>query len=91
MTFGCGSAPGNVRRDDVDVMPATARFAREEMHVLADPAQVRIVVLGDQRDAQRPLVALDELEIGQVRAASGGYDARALSGSGGFKSGMGCG
>ena len=48
---------GNVRRDDVDVMPATTCLAREEVHVLADAAQVRIVVLRDQRDAERPLVA----------------------------------
>ena len=47
----------DVRRDDVDVMTAAARLAREEMDVLADAAQVRIVVLGDQRDAKRPLVA----------------------------------
>ena len=72
----------DVRRDDVDVMPATTRFAREEMNVLADPAQVRIVVLRDQRDAKRPLVALDELEIGQIRESWDGYDARALSGRG---------
>ena len=57
MTCGCASAPGNVRRDDVDVMAAAPRLAREEMHVLADPAEVRIVVLRDQRDAERPLVA----------------------------------
>ena len=67
MTFGCGSAPGMLRRDDVDVMAATARFAGEEMDVLADATQVRIVVLRDQRDAQRTLVALGGFEIGQVR------------------------
>src|SRR5215831_4421528 len=47
-------------------MSATARLARKEMDVLADAAQVRIVVLGHQRDAQRALVAFDELEIREV-------------------------
>ena len=56
MTFGCGSRARNVRRDDVDVMPAPACLAGEEVHVLADAAEVRIVVLRDQRDAQRALV-----------------------------------
>ena len=41
-----------VRRDDVDVMTEPARFAREEMDVLADAAEVRIVVLGDERDTE---------------------------------------
>jgi hypothetical protein len=55
-----------VRRNDVDVVAATARFAREEMDVLADTAQMRIVVLGHQRDAQRAFVALDELEVRKI-------------------------
>ena len=53
MTFGCGSRARDVRRDDVDVVSAPTRFAGEEVDVLADAAEVRIVVLRDQRDAQR--------------------------------------
>ena len=34
-------------------MPEPARLAREKMHVLADAAEVRVVVLGDERDPQR--------------------------------------
>ena len=62
---------GNVRRDDVDVMSAAARFAGEEVHVLADAAQVRIVVLGDERDAQRALVVSvrEGGKIGKRRSA----------------------
>jgi hypothetical protein len=37
-------------------MPAPARLAREEVHVLAHATQVRVVVLRHQRDPQRPLV-----------------------------------
>ena len=33
-------------------MTEAARFAREEMDVLADAAEVRIVVLGDEGDAK---------------------------------------
>lgn len=40
----------NVRRDYVDLVTVTARFAREEMNVLADAAQVRVVILGDECD-----------------------------------------
>jgi hypothetical protein len=57
---------GNVRRDDVHVVPATTSFAREEMHVLADAAEMRIVVLGHQRNAQRSLV-VGQLERGELR------------------------
>ena len=32
-------------------MTELARFTREEVHVLADAAEMRIVVLADQRDA----------------------------------------
>ena len=39
---------------------------REEVDVLAHPTQMRIVVLGHQSDAQRALVARDELEIRKV-------------------------
>ena len=88
MTFGCGSAPGNVRRDDVDVVPAATRFAREEVNVLAHPAEVRIVVLGDQRDAERPLVARQRKRSGDCGSAGWLRRAR-LVWSGGFKSGMG--
>jgi hypothetical protein len=49
--------PRNVRRDDVDVVAAPAGFPGKEVDVLADAAEVRVVVLGDQRDTQRPLVA----------------------------------
>ena len=41
------------RSDDVDVMATASRLAREEMNVLADSTEVRIVVLGDQRDSER--------------------------------------
>jgi hypothetical protein len=51
--------PRNMGRDDVDVMAAAAGLAGEEVDVLADPAEVRIVVLRDQRNTQRPLVALE--------------------------------
>ena len=43
----------DVRSDDVDVMAETPGLSREEMHVLADSAEVRIVVLGDECDAKR--------------------------------------
>jgi len=42
-----------IRRDNVDVMTAPPRFAREEMHVLADSTEMRIVVLGDESDSER--------------------------------------
>jgi len=42
MRMTCGSCP--------------APFAREKMDVLADAAQVRVVVLGYQRDPERPRV-----------------------------------
>ena len=41
----------NVRRNDVDVVAVAARLAGEEVHVLADAAEVGIVVLRHQRDA----------------------------------------
>ena len=47
----------NVRCDDVDMVPATPRFSREKMNVLANPAQMRVVVLRHQRDAERSRVA----------------------------------
>src|SRR5436309_16088083 len=37
-------------------MPATARFAREEMHVLADGTEVRIVILRHQCKAEGTVV-----------------------------------
>ena len=49
---------GDVRRDYVDMVAVPARFAREEMHVLTDAAEVRIVVLRHQRDAQRTRVLM---------------------------------
>jgi hypothetical protein len=45
--------PGDIRRDHVDVVSTAASFAGKEVHVLADPAEVRIVVLGNYRDAKR--------------------------------------
>jgi hypothetical protein len=42
----------DVRRDDIDVMSATTGLASEEMHVLADTPEVRIVVLRHQRNAE---------------------------------------
>jgi hypothetical protein len=41
------------------MMPAQPRLAREEVDVLADPAQVRVVVLRDDADAERLAVQLD--------------------------------
>ena len=46
----------NVRGDDVDMMSAATSLAGEEMNVFADPTQVRVVVLRDQRNPQRLLV-----------------------------------
>jgi hypothetical protein len=43
----------DVRGDNVDVMSVAARFAGDDVHVLADAAEVRIVVLGDERDSER--------------------------------------
>ena len=42
----------DVRRDDVYVMSKTPRFTRKEVDVLADPAEVRVVVLGYECDAK---------------------------------------
>ena len=42
-----------VRRDDVDVVTSRARLPGEEVHMLADPSNVRVVVLRHQRDAER--------------------------------------
>ena len=50
------SGARQIRRDDVDVMPAPTCLPGEEVHVLAHAAQVRIVVLRHQRDAQGTLV-----------------------------------
>jgi hypothetical protein len=47
---------GDVRGDDVDVVSTPAGFAGEEVNVLANAAEVRIVVLRDQGNAKRPLV-----------------------------------
>ena len=43
----------DVRRDDIDVVAAAPRFPREKMHVLANPAQVGVVILRHQGDAER--------------------------------------
>ena len=54
MRMTCGSYRArHVGGDDVDLMSVSARFAREEMHVLADATEMRIVVLGDERDPER--------------------------------------
>jgi hypothetical protein len=52
-------------------MSTPARFAGKEVHVLADPAEVRIVVLRHQRDAQAPLVVSvrKDGKIGKRRSA----------------------
>ena len=63
---------GDVRRDDVDVVPTTARLAREEVDVLTDPAKVGIVVLRHQRNAQRPAISsrLENRQIGEGRVTT---------------------
>jgi hypothetical protein len=43
----------NPGRDDVNVMSAAARLTRKEVNVLADSAEVGIVILGDERDSER--------------------------------------
>jgi hypothetical protein len=43
---------GDVRCDDIYVMSPSSSLAGEEMHVLADPTQMRIVVLRYERDAK---------------------------------------
>jgi hypothetical protein len=50
------SRAGNIRRDDINLVSIPTRLAREEVDVLTDPAEVRIIVFGDQRDPQRPRV-----------------------------------
>ena len=49
------------------MMPPSPRFPREEVHVLADPTEVRIVVLGHQRNAQWTLIRLEKFQVRQVR------------------------
>jgi hypothetical protein len=51
-----------IRRDDVDVMAVKASFTREEVHVLADAAQVRVVVLGDLRNPESVHSVLSQTE-----------------------------
>ena len=51
ITSGESSRTREIRRDDVDVMAAKPRLTREKMNVLADAAEVRIVVLGDLGDS----------------------------------------
>ena len=60
--------PVDVRGDDVDFVAEPARLLREEMHVLAHAAEMRIVVLRDEGDAQRRQAAR-EIRIAQVRPA----------------------
>ena len=47
-----GDSSLDVRGDDVDVMTEAARFAREEVNVFADAAEVWVVVLGDECDTK---------------------------------------
>ena len=42
------------RGDDVNLMSPAASLSGEEMDVLADATEMRIVVLGNERDSQRP-------------------------------------
>ena len=46
----------NVGRDDVHLVSVSTRLAREEVYVLANAAQVRIVILRDERDSERARV-----------------------------------
>jgi hypothetical protein len=78
---------GNVRRDDVDVMSAPAGLPGEEVHVLAHAAEVGIIVLRDQRDAQGPLVVrvrqnrkIRERWLPLKRGATGGRRQKRMSG-----------
>src|SRR5690349_15902689 len=52
-------------------MPAPARLTCEEVHVLAHAAEMRIVVLRHQRDAEAPRVVLvgEDGEVGKCRSA----------------------
>ena len=43
---------GKIRGDDVNVMAAQPRLTREEVNVLADSAEVRIVILRDLSDSE---------------------------------------
>src|SRR6476469_1136289 len=43
---------GKIRGDDVDVMAAKPRLTREKMNVLADSAEVRIVILRYLSDSE---------------------------------------
>jgi hypothetical protein len=47
---------GNVRRDDVHLVAVASCLPRKEMHVFADAAEVRIVILRYQRDSERARV-----------------------------------
>jgi len=51
-----GPGTRDVRGDDVDLMAVASRLAREEVNVLADAAEVWIVVLGNEGDTKRPCV-----------------------------------
>ena len=44
---GLGCPTLDVRGDYVDMVPESSSFTREEMNVLDDPAEVGIVILGD--------------------------------------------
>src|SRR5688500_1117567 len=51
-----GSRPRKIRCDDVDLVSVSPRLSRKEVDVLTDAAEVRIVVLGHERDAERARV-----------------------------------
>ena len=74
--FGNGAARAlDVRGDDVNMVPEPARFAREVVHVLADAAEVRIIELGDNGNAQGPCpgpAAADQRRSGKRRPDGGG-------------------
>ena len=52
--IGRGACTFDVGSDDVDVMTETPCLTREKVNMLADPAEVGIVILGDERDSEWP-------------------------------------
>jgi hypothetical protein len=45
-----------MRGDDIDVVSPSSSFTREEMDVLADAAEMRIVVLRNKGDTERAVI-----------------------------------
>src|SRR4051812_1982050 len=64
---------GDVGGDDVHMVAAAASLAREEVHVLADPPEVRIVILRDQGDPEGTIIPNDRKvrELGKGRMSKG--------------------